>query len=158
MIARAAFAFLLLCCCPAAASPAADWKYLIDSRIGAGEPMLHVFFLASEIERAPNNHVRVWTKGLAVDEVEKMQLDKDAIDRVARKLIAGYRPPFTKLMKLSRDQLVDVIALEEKADLATLQPHVQELMEFDCSSKMERTLSIAISMGGKFGSEDKPGK
>jgi hypothetical protein len=136
-----------------------DWKYVGDSVVGGGggppRILTHDFYLSSELKRLPNKHVQVWTKSIAVTDMDKAQLDEAAIQRAARKVTTGYMPPFVSMMSIPK-QRVDVIAFEEQADEAAIQPRMRALWEVDCEAQMVRSLSIVVTDRGKFGTSDKP--
>jgi hypothetical protein len=138
---------------PAIAADDPNWKLF------GGTDDSYLYFAAGDIERLPDGHLRVWTKGLSVKQVnsaaEKAVKDKGSISRIAFASIVDS-PPLSGVKNLSKDEITDVVIEEDVANHSDLQPVIRVLYELDCAGKMMRTLSIYVRKGGKTGRSNSP--
>jgi MoxR-like ATPase len=67
-----------------------DWKYF---GVSSHREQLLLFYDAGGMERTPDGHIRVWTKGLSLKSVNRVvnakKLPEALLDRVASKVAAG---------------------------------------------------------------------
>jgi len=144
----------------------ADWKFFSTASASAESsvllPDLLVFYLSNEIKSLPFGHIEVWTKGLSAKEVttayNKIGKNDDFTDRVARKLLGHYNPPYARIHKLTDDDVMNIAAWEEFANEANISPRLRVLWEIDCPGKMVRSLSYWAVSQGKIHSADRAGE
>jgi hypothetical protein len=53
-------------------------------------------------------------------------------------------------------QITEIVAAEEAANLAAIEPQAQIFDEMNCSERMTRTLSVSIHTNGRYGFNNKP--
>jgi hypothetical protein len=82
-------------------------------------------------------------------------LEKDLVDNAAQKIIRGYVPPIVVAGDMKFDQVPDIVAYEEVADLGNIEPQSRIFYEIGCSERMIRELSIHFEAKGRIGSSDK---
>jgi len=84
-------------------------------------------------------------------------LDKTTVEKAARKVVSGYVPPIVTIGVMKFDQITDVVAAEETANLGIIKPKARILLEFNCVEQRERRLSTYIrSNNGQEGFSSKP--
>jgi hypothetical protein len=132
-----------------------DWKFYGTATVDGLKSSC--FFEANGVIRVRAiNHIKVWTKCLLQNDLEGVDTKKDigakAIDNAARKMVAGYIPPIALVEDLNADLATQIMASEEIANLAPLEPQMRGLYELDCGERKIRTLSYSISSKGKSGS------
>jgi hypothetical protein len=134
-----------------------DWKMYGGASV-AGPSFC--FYDANTVTRASNGFVRVWTKCLAQKDLDGVKLDDDIgkriLDGVAKRVIAGYVPPIIVIGQMEFNQLPDVAAYEEIADISAIQPQAEIFDELNCGERMRRNLSITIHTNGRSNFQDKP--
>jgi hypothetical protein len=130
-----------------------DWKMYGGASIDGPS---YCFYDANTVTRASNSFVRVWTKCLALKELDGVNLDKRILDSIATRVVAGYVPPIIVIGRMEFKQLPDVAAYEEIANISTIDPQAQIFDELNCSERMSRTLSVAIHTNGQRGFNNKP--
>jgi hypothetical protein len=138
---------------PAIAADAPNWKLF------GGTDDSFLYYAAGNIERLPNDHLRVWTKGLSVKQVnsaaERAVKDKGSLSRIAFATVVDS-PPLSEVKTLSKDEITDIVIEEDVANHSELQPVIRVLYELDCAGKMMRTLSIYVRKDGKTGHSNSP--
>jgi hypothetical protein len=141
------------------ASDTPEWRYF--GMTGDGKNSQYLFYDAAGIKPLPDNHVQVWTKGVRVADIDRPlddKKDKDIIDEAAERLVRAQMPPFASVVKLDRDQLVEIIAAETRVDLRFYSAPTKILYEVDCASDKLRELSIYLEIDGKHGNSDEPSR
>lgn len=127
-----------------------DWK-LYGSASLAGPSFC--FYDAKSAARLPDGHIRVWTKCLAQQDLDALdittELGKQIVDDAVKKLNAGYIPPIIVIGKMDIKQLSQVLAYEETANFGAIEPQAQLFDELNCSERMMRNLSGIIQTNGQ---------
>lgn len=135
---------LTSCASLAIAQEDSDWKLVGFSPIG--KDAVGVFYLQNEITRMPSGNIQVWTKALSSTKLQKAVLavkpNDPLIQALAHKVVIGYQPPYSKVKKLSQDELLDVLSYEALANAGDIKPKVRILWEIDCRQSQYRTVSI----------------
>jgi len=135
-----------------------DWKVYGGASISGPEVC---FYDAKGIARAPEKLVRVWTKCLSQQDLEKVDIKQHysgrIVERAARKMMERYVPPLALVDDdVDFDKAMSITAYEETANIAAIQPHATIFYELNCAERTSRELSIDISVGGKHGSRQRP--
>jgi len=99
------------------------------------------------IDQRPNDNIRAWIKCLLTNDVlksvdPKNEQGKKIVEHTAQKIKRGYVPPIIVLGKTAFDQIGGVVASEEAANVANLEPPVRIFYEINCKEKMTRVLSV----------------
>jgi hypothetical protein len=134
-----------------------DWNYFGGAVIdGKG---IYTFYDNNSVVRRPDGHIEVWTKGLAVSDIKRVNSrpDKALAQRVARKMVDKYVLPYASVTEIDQDQYISILSAEDIADNAIIQPRARILMELDCAGRMYRTLSLYVVHDGRQGFSDTPG-
>ena len=136
-----------------------DWK-LYGGATPADEGYNVCFYDAGGVFRAPDGHIRVWTKCLPqknLDSVDiKNEFDGRILENTAEKAAHHYIPPISAAMTIDADQSLQFTLYEEIANISSIEPHAKIFYELNCPERMMRELSIYIQTDGKSGSSDKP--
>jgi hypothetical protein len=131
-----------------------DWKLYGGASV-ENTPGFY-FFDAKSVVQESGGQLRVWTKCLDQKELDR-PLGETTIDKAARKLAYGYVPPIVTIGVMKDDQIADVVAAEETANLGNIEPKARILLEFNCVEQKERRLSTYIrANNGKVGFSSKP--
>ena len=133
----------------------ADWKFLGGSDVRDGEKVI-AYYDAESLEYLSNGNVRLWTKAVYPSEVERIANKKDVIEKAAKKVVDAYFPPYVLLNphpKTSYDDYVEIIAWEEAANHAEIEPRARFLFEINCKEKTIRTLSTIFYKWRQGGGE-----
>ena len=151
------FFILVLCYLDASG---ADWKYFGGTVLSKNKTVI-VYYDSESVEYLSNGNVRVWTKAVIPEDVEKILKKKEVIKKSAQKLIQGYDPPYVLLNpypKTSYDSYIDIIGWEEAANHSDIKPKIRILYEINCNEKMIRTLSTTFyeNNGGVIKGSDNP--
>ena len=135
-----------------------DWKFYGGAETGDGQT--ECFFDAAGIAKEPDGVMRIWTKCLLQKDVESVDIKKDyngqIVTNATRKFLETYIPPLAKVESLDSDVAMNIIAAEQTADIAAIEPVSRILYQVNCSGKMMRELSIYVKSGGKVGFVEKP--
>jgi hypothetical protein len=125
-----------------------DWKLYGLRKVSSDQ--MELFYERSQIKHVQTGYVLVWTMEMSAKEIEatRRAMGKDLIDRVERKVAANYVPPYGRIKKLSRDEMIAVISSEEIANEAEIQPRTRLLYELDCPGRMYRERSIYTASDG----------
>jgi hypothetical protein len=125
-----------------------DWKYYGQSN--ADE---ECFYDLRGAVQGAEDHIKVWTKCLHKKDVEAIDIKKEfggkIVANAAHKVTSGYIPPIAAVEDASFDQAIDVTAIEEIADVASIQPSARIFYELDCRGAMLRELSIEVVTSGR---------
>ena len=133
-----------------------DWKYWGASGDATGK--FQNFFEKNGIERLPGGHIKVWTKALDWNAVEKHKPSPIEMHQAVDRIGHYYFPELAKAQTLSKDQMMDSVLLEAVANGGSILPRLQTLFEIDCVGKMSRPLSIISNNNGRIQSSDKEGE
>lgn len=95
-----------------------DWKMYGGASI-AGPSVC--FYDANSVARASSGYVRVWTKCFASKDLAAMTDDVGlkVFDNAARKIKDGYVPPIIVIGKMDFQQIPEIVAYEQIADLGS---------------------------------------
>jgi hypothetical protein len=131
-----------------------DWKYY--GGIAQGADLRFCFYDAKGVTHAPDGHLRVWIKCLSKKDMKAVNVEKDfdgkIMKSVAKRVANYYMPPILKAQDINFDEMLNIVTIEEIADIAYIQPKVSIFYELNCSERKLRELSYSI---GTF-SRDKP--
>ena len=115
------------------------------------------FFDANNVIQEGGGRLRVWTKCLDQQKLMSTELDKTTTEKAARKIVDGYVPPLVIIGVMKFDQITDVVAAEEVANLNNIEPRARMLLEFNCVEQKVRTLSVHFrGNNGQVGFSSKP--
>jgi len=135
-----------------------DWKLYGWADVGV---ISACFFDAKSVTQTNDGHVRVRTECLPQNDLDKVDKksdrDRKVTDRSAEKIVKGYVPPVIVIGRFEFDKITGVTAYEETADLGDISPNARMLTEFNCSDKMQRTLSVWTKINGEMADDKKPG-
>jgi hypothetical protein len=112
------------------------------------------FYEATSVALRPEDHIRVWTKCLPLESVDKFQLKEGSIQKAAKKIARGYVPAIVTAGVMTFDQIPDIAESEEVANTDLVQPQTRIFYELDCPERRLQELSIYIEATG---SRDTPG-
>lgn len=142
----------------ASAWKAVDWQFFGNSEVGADA--IGLFYSFTSVKRQSSGYFRVWTKGLAVKDLDaaEKQMGQALIDRTAMQLLAGFVPQIATIRKFDEDTLVGITMGEDVANNGDIAPRVRILYEIDCARDMTRALSSYIVREGKAKSDDAAGE
>src|ERR1700739_2510234 len=145
-------------CSTVAEASDTDWKLYGSSTLN-GQRNLCFFDLKGAV-KASDEHVRVWTKCLPKEDLDRLDIEKDyggeVVRNAARKMVDRYVPPIALVEDMNFDQATEVATLEEAADIANIQPSARIFYELDCTTLVLRELSVDIvDVGGRSGSSNK---
>jgi hypothetical protein len=132
-----------------------------DWRLIGGTSDSYTFYDANSVRKLPDGHFEVWLKGLpmtATNKAANKALDKDHVDRAAKKIASGYVPPAALDHKLTHDEIINAVGAEGIANDASIEPTTRLLVEVDCPNRMTRFLSIRVHLNGQTQSSDQPGE
>lgn len=121
----------------------ADWKYYGEVDLPKSETM-KAYYDAESIERLSDGHVRVWTKNIGLSEVERIMNLEEVTKRAARKIEAGYVPPYiisNPRHEPGYDVNSRIIFWEEAADYDVIKSKVKVFYELNCKAKEIQILS-----------------
>src|SRR5262245_49773920 len=120
-----------------------DWKVFGGASVAGSEIC---FYDAKGVVRMRRGLVRVWTKCLSQQDLEKVDVQHDFKGRIAasaaRKRDNGYVPPIA-LIEDGIDFTV-VTGYEETANIAPIQPRATIFYELNCARRMLRERSVTI--------------
>jgi hypothetical protein len=129
-----------------------DWKLYGFATIKTSGPS-ECFFDSKGATNGPDHHVRVWTKCLSQKDIDDLDSQKESVDKVmkntAEKMERGYVPPLAQVRHINVNEMMVIIALEETANISSIQPQSRIFYELDCGGQMLRELSIDIQVQGK---------
>jgi hypothetical protein len=133
-----------------------DWKYSGTNKAESSSELLAAFYSAGEISRLPDGHVQVREKLLSNADLLRAfdSMSREQIDAIRKRIANSYVPPYALDHKLSEGALVWVVAQEELANSARIQPRMLGLIEFDCSRRLSRELSMHAATPENPGSAD----
>ena len=131
-----------------------DWKFYGGTEIN-GEHV-EAYFLSSHAVRFPNSNVTVWSKYLKSKNVHDAFDAQEVIDKTVFKQKSGYLPPMSTLHKFSQQQLFEIAASEQIADLEPISPVYQVLWELNCAESKYRQLSHIFGGKSQAAPDDKP--
>jgi hypothetical protein len=133
-----------------------DWKYSGTNKAESSSELLAAFYSAGEISRLPDGHIQVRTKSLGNDDLLRAfdSMSREQIDAIRKRIANSYVPPYALDHKLSEGALVWVVAQEELANSASIQPRKLGLIEFDCSKRLSRELGMHVASAESPGSSD----
>lgn len=150
------YALVLTLACSAKAADV-DWKMYGGASVSGPS---FCFYDANSIARASSGHIRVWTKCLAQKDLDGVDIKSDLgtkiVDRAARKIKEGYVPPIIVIGKMDFQQIPEIVAYEESANLSAIDPQARIFDEVDCSERMMRRLNTSIQANGQSGFQNKP--
>lgn len=135
-----------------------DWKLYGGASV-AGPSFC--FYDAKTVARASSGYIRVWTKCLPQKDLDssldiKTDLGTKLVDHAARKLREGYVPPIVVIGKMDFQQIPEILAYEETANLSTIEPEAQFFEEMNCSERTMRRLSTSMYVNGQRHFDNKP--
>jgi hypothetical protein len=129
-----------------AEASSAEWK-LYGGASDKGGPVI-CFFDGDSVVKAPDGHIRVWTKCLLQSELEHVDLENEydgqILEATARKMAKHYVPPIGALEDMDDDKATGVTLYEETANTANIEPRARIFYEFKCKEHMLRELSIYV--------------
>jgi hypothetical protein len=131
-----------------------DWKYYGGVPYDGGELC---FYEALSVAHSVD-HLRVWTKCLLKDAVSNFQLNDEMQTRAATKIARYYEPPINKVEDIDGNQAAAITIYEEIATNGYLDPPIRVLYEIDCGEGKLRMLSAEMTINGRHGSSNAPGK
>jgi hypothetical protein len=131
----------------------ADWKFYGRGDLPKSEAM-NAYYDAGSIEHLSDGHVRAWTKYISLSEVERTMNLEEVTKKAARKIKAGYVPPYllsNPKPEPGYDVNQRIIVWEEAANYDVIKPKLKVFYELNCEAKKIRELSIISykSDGGK---------
>jgi hypothetical protein len=157
MIRRCVLSLSLMFPCATLQAADLDWKMFGGASV-AGPSLC--FYDVGTVAHASNNYVRVWTKCLALKELDGVNFDDDVgkriVDAATSRVVAGYVPPVIAIGQMELKQLPDVVAYEEIADMSAIEPQAQIFLELNCGERMERELRTSMHVNGRSYFQDKP--
>jgi hypothetical protein len=138
----------------------ADWKYYGGTVLSKNKTVI-AYYDSESVEYLSNGNVKVWTKVVIPEEVEKILKKKEVIKKAAEKVIQKYSPPYCLLNpypKTSFDDYMNIIAWEEAANQDKIKSRARIFFEIDCKEKKIRVLSTTIyeNNGGVVKGSDNP--
>ena len=116
-----------------------DWKLYGGASV-EGDSVC--FYEAKGVVRGPEDHMRVWIKCLLRKDMDNFA-GKIDVEKIGRKLIAGYVPPIVVVGAMNFDQITDIAIIEAYANTGQVKPAAQILYELNCSERMLRELSFS---------------
>jgi hypothetical protein len=124
-----------------------DWKYSGTGKADSSSELVAAFYSAGEISRLPDGHIQVGEKLLSNDDLLRAfdSMSREQIDAIRKRIANSYVPPYARDHKLSQGALVWVVAQEELANSASIQPRMRGLIELDCSKRLSRELSMHVA-------------
>lgn len=129
-----------------------DWKLYGLATIKTSGPS-ECFFEAKGVTNSPDHHVRVWTKCLSQKDIDDLDSQKESVAEViknaAERMKRGYVPPLAQVRHINVNEMMVIIALEETANISSIQPQSRIFYELDCAGQMLRELSIDVQVQGK---------
>lgn len=135
-----------------------DWKFYGGANIGDGQE--ECFYDSKGISQQSNGYLRVWTKCLLLKDINGINIEKDYGGAIVRnsgeKVVNHYTPPIATIETIDKDNMVDIIAMEETANIAHINSQAKIFYELNCPERMMRELSIYLHSEGKEGSKEKP--
>ncbi len=140
----------------------ADWKLAGYATIFKNEKV-YVYYDAEGVENKSNGIIKVWTKSITETEVNLMlkKKDKEITDKAANRLINGQYLLYATVKKLSFDDMVSLLPVEEVANVPGIKTRSIVLFEINCKEKRIRNLSIttftdegAVKRSGREGAWD----
>jgi len=165
---RASKLLIGLCCYLLLASQAAttglaqaadvDWKMYGSASVPG--PTI-CFYEAKGVTRTPDRLVRVWTKCLSQQDLDKVDIKEEyngrIVERAAQKMVEGYVPPLAVIADdVDYDKATLITGYEETANIANIEPRARIFYELNCAERTLRELSINIAVAGKQGSAHSP--
>ena len=123
-----------------------DWKVFGGTSVSGSEIC---FYDAKGVVRMRRGFVRVWTKCLSQQDLEKVDVQHDFKGRIAasaaRKRDNGYVPPIALIEDgIDFNKATVVAVYEETANIAPIQPRAIIFYELNCAGRMLRERSITI--------------
>jgi hypothetical protein len=136
-----------------------DWKVYGSASVSGPEIC---FYDAKSVARRADKLLRVWTKCLSQQDLDKVNVKNDydgkIVENAARKMVNGYVPPIALVEDdVDFDKATMITGYEESANIADIEPHARIFYELDCSERMSRELSINLFVDGKRGGIQRPG-
>lgn len=130
-----------------------DWKYYGGTPI-AKEGFVSCFYDAKGVTKKSDGYLRVWIKCLSVKDIKAINIKKDfngkIIKSVVKRVAHYYIPPIARVEDITFDEMLNIVGIEEIADIAYIQPKVSMYYELNCTDRKLRELSITI---GSFSSD-----
>ncbi len=120
-----------------------DWKFYGGVPI---DGLNLCFYDANGVVREPGDHVRVWTKCLPQEALDRIDSEKTS-EAAAQKIAKYYVPPYAIVEDIDIDQLLGVVVYEAKANIAYVQSKTSIFYELNCSERMQRELSVNLATG-----------
>lgn len=134
----------------------ADWKYYGVSDLPKSENVI-AFYDAGSVEHLSDGHVKAWTKSISRSEVERKMNSEEVTKKAARKIEAGYVPPYIlsgPRPEPRSDVNMRTTVWEEVANYDVIKPKLKVIYEIDCKEKKIRNLST-ITYKNDGGTETK---
>lgn len=125
----------------------ADWKYYGGGDLPKSETMI-AYYDAKSIERLSDGHVKVWTKGISLSEVEKIMNLEEVTKRAESKIKAGYVPPYilsNPKPEPGYDVNTRILMWEEAGNYDVIKSKLKVFYELNCKAKKILNLSIISS-------------
>lgn len=136
------------------------WKYFATSTEGGH--LSGCFFDATSIASKGKEKINVWMKCLPMDLMNKSEeitaRSSDILFASMEKAAAGYVPPYSKIKKLSAEQITSIIWREESANIAGIAEGIRILADIDCHEGIWRSLSTLTYSDGGNDFLDKPSR
>lgn len=125
-----------------------DWKYF---GLAFETDQSVCFYDAIGTISKSSELMRVWTKCLLRKDIDSIDPNSELGVRITKgavqKVVDGYIPPIAIVEDMDFDQALEVIGIEETANIGNIQPYAEVLFELNCSERMMITLSVHL--GGK---------
>jgi hypothetical protein len=88
--------------------------------------------------------------------LDEVKLTKEQARDAAKKIVQGYVPPIVIIGRMEFSKIVEIVSVEEVADLGTIEPQSQMFIEMNCTERMDRRLSTTLHIDGQSHFDDKP--
>jgi hypothetical protein len=131
-----------------------NWKLL--SHESFMEPVV-CFYQASDVFRAANGHVNVWTKCLSDADIDAAFFGHSLTNfSSARTADMNDDVSTARIEVLDGSAALRTIVDEELANSGTIKPIATVLLEIDCIQRMSRQLTVILALDGEVRSADAP--
>jgi len=87
---------------------------------------------------------------------DEVKLTAEQARDAAKKNVQGYVPPIVVIGRVEFSKIVEIVSVEEIADLGTIEPQSQMFIEMNCTERMDRQLSTTLHIDGQIHFDDKP--
>lgn len=129
-----------------------DWKFY-GGNIFDGVSTF-CFYNAKDVKTNPDGNLTFWDKCSSTKQMNAIDIKKDfggdIVHNAVGKMLGGYEPPYAKYKRMSKEQTTDVTILEEKANIAEVQPKGQAEWELNCEQRRVRFLVLKLFQDGRY--------